>query len=130
MEQQLIWPDPVPCLPVNPVQGIRRCEALAKNIECRWLGVDYCGIRADDMGDALDELGLGELSWIIDDDLGPDDVAEAARALREALGEIGGRGGDAASAVRWLAGLLDRVREYGAGLSGRFAERLDTRDRY
>ena len=25
MEQQLIWPDPVPCLPVNPVQGIRRC---------------------------------------------------------------------------------------------------------
>ncbi len=130
MEQQTIWPDPVPCLPANPVQGIRRCEALAKNIECRWLGVAYCGIRAEDMGDALDELGLGELSWIIEDDLDAGDVAEAARALREALGGIGGRHDDAASAVRWLAGLLDRVREYGAGLSSRFAERLDTKERY
>ena len=130
MEQQLIWPDPVPCLPENPVQGIRRCVAREKNIECPWLHVAYCGIRAEDMGDALDALGLGELSWILEDDLGPDDVAEAARTLREALGGIGGRHDDAVGTVRWLAGLLDRVREYGAGLSGRFAERLDTRDRY
>ena len=130
MEQQLIWPDPVPCLPENPVQGIRRCVAREKNINCPWLHVAYCGIRADDMGDALDELGLGELGWILEDDLGADDVAEAAREVRGALGGIGGRHDDAASAVRWLANLLDRVREYGAGLSGRFAETLDTRDRY
>ena len=130
MEQQLIWPDPVPCLPENPVQGIRRCVAREKSIECPWLHVAYCGIRAEDMGDALDEMGLGELDWILDDDLEADEVAEAARALHEALGGIGERRDDAASAVRWLAGLLDRVREYGAGLSSRFAERLDTRDRY
>ena len=130
MEQQLIWPDPVPCLPENPVQGIRRCEALAKNIKCRWLGVAYCGIRADDIGEALDELGLGELSWILEDDLDADEVAEAARALREALAGIDGRRDDAASAVRWLADLLDRMCEHGTGLSGRFAETVDLKDRY
>ena len=41
-------------------------------------------IRAEDMGAAPDETGLGELGWIPEDDLGADDVAAAARALREA----------------------------------------------
>ena len=130
MEQQLIWPDPVPCLPENPVQGIRRCVARETNSKCPWLDVDYCGIRAEDMGEALDELGLAELGWILEDDLDADEVAEAARALREALGGSGARRGDAAAAVRWLANLLDRMRGHGAGLSGRFAETVDLRDRY
>lgn len=56
--------------------------ALAEDIECRRLGVGYCG-SAPDMGDAPDELGLGELGWIPEDDLGAGDVAAAARALRE-----------------------------------------------
>ena len=133
MEQPVVWPDPVPCLPENPLQGIRRCYARANGCKCPWLGVDYCGIRADDMEAALGEAGFGGLSWIVEDDLEPDDVAEAAGELRKALGARGCPRGDAEgaeAAVRWLAGLLERVRAHGAGLSGRFAERLDLKDRY
>ena len=85
MERPLIWPDPVPCRPENPVHGIRTCVARQKNIKCPWLKVDYCGVSTDDMSDALDELGLSDLNWVLEDELDEDDVAEAAIALREAL---------------------------------------------
>ena len=130
MEQLIIWPDPVPCRPENPVQGIKRCVALETNSKCPWLNVDYCGIRAEDMADALNELGLDDLTWVVDDDLDPGDVAEAALQVRRAIdGHGSDRSGEAIS-VRWLANLLERVRQHGAGLSSRFAERLDSRDRY
>ena len=67
VDQLIIWPDPVPCRPENPVQGINRCVALETNIKCPWLDVDYCGIRAEDMADSLSELGLGHLSWVVDE---------------------------------------------------------------
>ena len=84
MEQLIIWPDPVPCRPENPVQGINRCVALENNTKCPWLNVDYCGIRAEDMADALNEIGLDELTWVVDDDLDPSDVAAAALEVRRA----------------------------------------------
>ena len=82
------------------------------------------------MSDAFHELGLDDLLWILEDDLDPDDVTEAAVAVRKALTERAAERGEAAVAVRWLANLLDAVRDHGAGLSNRFAERIDSRDRY
>ena len=112
------------------MHGIRNCVALLTNSKCPWLNVDYCGIRADDMSDALHELGLDDLNWILEDDLDPEDVAEAAVEVRKALRERAAERSQAAVAVRWLANLLDAVHEQDAGLSSRFAERLDSRDRY
>ena len=129
MEQQLIWPDPVPCRPENPVQGIRTCVARQKNIKCPWLKVDYCGVSTDDMSDALDELGLNDLNWILEDELDPDDVSEAAFEVRKALGERVTDNGEAAIAIRWFANLLDSIKDHGGGLTDRFAERLNLRDR-
>lgn len=130
MDQLTIWPDPVPCRPENPVQGIKRCVALETNSQCPWLAVDYCGIRAEDMADALVDLGLDHLTWVVDDDLDADDVAEAATEVRKAIDERRADRSGAAVSVRWLANLLERVEGHGAGLSSRFAERLDSRDRY
>ena len=130
VDPSLIWPDPVPCRPENPVQGIRNCVARLTNSPCPWLNVDYCGVRVDEMSDAFDELGLDDLNWILEDDLDPDDVAEAAVAVRTALGERAAGHSGAAIPVRWLANLLDAVRDHGAGLSNRFAERIDSCDRY
>lgn len=130
MERSLIWPDPVPCRPENPVQGIRACVALQKKIKCPWLNVNYCGVSTDDMIDALDELGLHSLSWILEDELEPDDVAEAATEVRKALDKLPADRSDAAIAVRWFANFLDSVRSHGGGLTDRFAERIDLRDRY
>ena len=130
MTGTLIWPDPVPCRPENPVQGIRRCVAQEQNILCPWLNVSYCGVDTDDMSDALDELGLGTLSWIFEDDLDPDDVAEAAVEIRKALRIHRANSSEAAIAVRWLANFLDAVQEHGSGLTDRFDERIDSRDRY
>lgn len=130
MDQLIIWPDPVPCRPENPVQGIKRCVALETNSKCPWLGVDYCGIRADDMADALADLQLDRLSWVIEDDLDPSDVAEAAAEVRQAITARGHDRSPGAVSIRWLASLLERVHDHGAGLSSRFAERLDSKDRY
>ena len=130
MERPLIWPDPVPCRPENPVQGIRTCMALQKGIKCPWLNVNYCGVSTDDMSDALEELGLNDLTWILEDELERDDVAEAAVDVRNAIGKLAVDDSDAAIAVRWFANFLDSVRHHGAGLTDRFAERIDLRDRY
>ena len=130
MERPLIWPDPVPCRPENPVHGIRTCVALQKNIKCPWLNVNYCGVSTDDMSDALEELGLNDLNWVLEDELDPDDVAEAAIDLHKALDKRAPERGEAAIAVRWFANFLDAVRDHGAGLTDRFAERIDLRDRY
>ena len=130
MDQLVIWPDPVPCRPENPVQGISRCVALENNSKCPWLNVDYCGIRAEDMADALNDLRLDELTWVVDDDLDPSDVAAAALEVRRAIDERRSDRSAEAVSVRWLANLLERVREHGAGLSSRFAERIHSRDRY
>ena len=130
MDQLVIWPDPVPCRPENPVQGISRCVALENNSKCPWLNVDYCGIRAEDMADALNDLRLDELTWVVDDDLDPSDVAAAALEVRRAIDERRSDRSAEAVSVRWLANLLERVREHGAGLSSRFAERINSRDRY
>ena len=130
MERPLIWPDPVPCRPENPVQGIRTCVARQQNIKCPWLQINYCGVNTDDMSDALDELGLEDLNWVLEDDLDPDDVAEAAVEVRRALGKRPDDHSEAAIAVRWFANYLDSVRDHGGGLTDRFAERIDLRDRY
>ncbi len=131
MERPLIWPDPVPCRPENPVQGIRTCVARQQNIKCPWLNVDYCGVSTDDMSDALEELGLYDLNWVFEDELDADDVAEAATELRKAMEKRSVGRGDAAIAVRWFANYLDTLRDHGAGLTDRFAERIDQRrDRY
>ena len=82
------------------------------------------------MIDALDELGLHSLSWILEDELEPDDVAEAATEVRKALDKLPADRSDAAIAVRWFANFLDSVRSHGGGLTDRFAERIDLRDRY
>ena len=126
----LIWPDPVPCRPENPVQGIRRCVAREQNILCSWLDVSYRGVDTDDMSDALDKLGLGTLSRIFEDELDPDDVAEAAVEVRKALRKHRANSSETAIAVRWLANYLDAVQEHSSGLTDRFAERIDSRDRY
>ena len=130
MERPLIWPDPVPCRPENPVQGIRTCVARQKNIKCPWLKVDYCGVRTDDMSDALDEMDLNDLNWVLEDELEPGDVAEAAIDVRKALGKRASEHSEAAIAVRWFATFLDSVRDHGGGLTDRFAERIDLQDRY
>ena len=92
--------------------------------------VNYCGVNTDDMSDALEELGLNHLNWVLEDDLDPDDVAEAATDLRKALGKRAAQRGDAAIAVQWFVNFLDAVRDHGGGLTGSFAERVDLRDRY
>jgi hypothetical protein len=94
------------------------------------LKVDYCGVSTDDMSDALDELGLNDLNWVLEDELEPDDVAEAAGDVRKALGKRAAERSDSIIAVRWFANFLDSVRDHGGGLTDRFAERLDLRDRY
>ena len=112
------------------MQGINRCVALETNSKCPWLNVDYCGIRAEDMADALNELGLEDLTWVVDDDLDSNDVATAATEIRRAIDERRADRSAAAVSVRWLANLLEQVRGHGAGLSSRFAERINSRDRY
>ena len=92
--------------------------------------MDYCGVNADDMSDAFEELGLYDLNWVLEDELDPDDVAEAAIDLRKAVVSRTHERGEAAIAVRWFANLLEAIQEHGAGLTDRFAERLDLRDRY
>ena len=57
-------------------------------------------------------------------------MAEAAIELRKALGNRTHERGEAAIAVRWFVNFLDAVRDHGAGLTDRFAERIDLRDRY
>ena len=130
MKRPIIWPDPVPCRPENPVQGIRTCVARQRNILCPWLKVNYCGVDTDDMSDALEEMGLSDLNWILEDELDPDEVSEAAVTLRRALSKRMSEVGDAAIAVCWFAILLEAVRDHGGGLTGRFAERIDLRDHY
>ena len=61
--------------------------------------VDYCGVSTDDMSDALDELGLHDLNWVLEDELAADDVAEALIDLRKALGNRATEHGEAAIAV-------------------------------
>ena len=92
--------------------------------------MDYCGVSTDDMSDAFEELGLNDLNWVLEDELDPDDVAEAATDLRKALGKRAAELGDAAIAVRWFANFLDAVGGHGGGLTSRFAEQIDLRDRY
>ena len=130
MERSLIWPDPVPCRPENPVQGIRTCVARQQNIKCPWLKVNYCGVNTDDMSDALEDLCLESLNWIFEDDLDPDDVVEASTEVRRALRKHTGDHSQAAIAVRWFANFLDSVQNHGGGLTDRFGERVDRRDRY
>ena len=75
-------------------------------------------------------LGLNHLNWVLEDELDPDDVAEAFMDLLKALGNRATEHGEAAVAVRWFVNFLDAVRDHGAGLTDRFAERIDLRDRY
>ena len=130
MERSLIWPDPVPCRPENPVQGIRTCVARQQNIKCPWLQINYCGVNTDDMSDALDALGLEDLNWVLEDDLIRTTWPRAATEIRAALRKDPDNHSEAAIAVRWFANFLDSVQDHGGGLTDRFAERLDSRDRY
>jgi hypothetical protein len=133
-EADLIWPDPVPCRPENPVQGIRQCQALRTGTLCPWLHVRYCGVRAGDMADALETLGLDEFDWLLEDDVDASDVETAADELADALNRkrrpSSTRLEDALVNVRWFVRLLRASSRFGCGLSNRFAERLDSKDRY
>ncbi len=85
------------------------------------------------MLDALEILGLTEFVWLLEDDVDPDDVSEAERGLSDAIKEITPTTRDehkSLASVRWLLRLLRQSSRYGFGLSGRFAERLDGKDRY
>lgn len=131
---ELVWPDPVPCRPENPVQGIRRCVARETGKLCPWVGVKYCGLRVDDMVDALAMLGLDdEFGWLLEDDVEADELAEAAETLAAAIDgyrPTSRKTEQAIGSVRWFARLLRAAKRHGCGLSGRFAERLDLADRY
>lgn len=132
-EGEIVWPDPVPCRPENPVQGIRTCEALRTGQPCPWLRVRYCGVRADDMASSLETLELEEFAWLFEDDVDADDLQEAADELQRelrALDTASSQEYQALGRVRWLVRLIGQSERYGFGLSGRFAERLDTKDRY
>lgn len=132
MAENLMWPDPVPCRPENPVQGIRQCEALRTGTKCRWLNVDYCGVNTETMTAALETLGLDDFTWLLEDDVDSDDLAEAVGDLADALSGLSGPSArsEAAGSVRWLLGLLKLSTKHGCGLSGRFNERVGTKDRY
>ena len=129
VKRMLIWPDPVPCRPENPVQGIWTCVAQQKNIKCACLRVN-CGVSTDDMSEAPGELSLDDLNWILEDELDQDDAAEVATEVRKARGERAADRSEAASAIRLFADFLDLVQNYGEGLTSRFVERIDLRDRY
>jgi hypothetical protein len=85
------------------------------------------------MVDALETLQLEEFTWLLEDDVDADDLRDAAAELEEALGEravCSEAEHEALTSVRWLVRLIRQADQYGFGLSGRFAERLDTKDRY
>ncbi len=134
IEQDMAWPDPVPCRPENPVQGIRECVALRTGTLCPWLQVNYCGVRLGDMQDAFEALGLDDHGWVLEDDVDAADLREAVDDLETALDGARRRASDCpdeAASVRWLLKLLRGSVEHGCGLSGRFTERLDRpKDRY
>ena len=80
-----------------------------QNIKCPWWKVNYCGVSIGDMSDALEELGLSDLTWALEDELDADDVAEAALDLRKAIDKRPVGRGDAAIAVRWFASYLGNL---------------------
>jgi len=85
------------------------------------------------MSDALAALGLDEFSWLLEDDVDADDVETAAGELAEAVSKqrpSSARSEEALQNVRWFARLMRAASRYGCGLSNRFAERLDSKDRY
>src|SRR5712692_8541182 len=105
MADNLVWPDPVPCRPENPVQGIRQCEALRTGTNCRWLGIRYCGVRVDDMQEALEVLGLDNFSWLLEEDATAEDIQEAESELRGellALRAENAKEEKALASVRWF----------------------------
>ncbi len=133
-EDDMAWPDPVPCRPENPVQGIRQCVALRTNSLCPWLHVNYCGVRLGDMQEACEALGLDEHLWLLEDDVDEADLGDGRAELEAALRDdrVGAeRYADEVASVRWFVKLLRGAVRYGCGLSSRFGERLETRhDRY
>ncbi len=114
------------------MQGIRQCEALRTGTKCRWLHVDYCAINTETMMEAFETLGLEEFTWLVEDDVDPDDLSDAVEDLAAAVSELSRRGSqnDAMASVRWLLGLLRFAAQHGCGLSGRFGERVASKDRY
>ena len=77
---------------------------------------------------ALDKPGLNDLDWILEDELEPDDVAEAAVDVRRALGEQG------AKVWMWLSPFSGSFHylctRSPRGMTDRFAERIDLRGRF
>jgi len=134
IEENMAWPDPVPCRPENPVQGIRQCVALRTGTLCPWLHVNYCGVRLGDMQEALEALGLDEHVWLLEDDVDAADLGDGLAELEDSLQRVReGAGGyyDELASVQWFVKLLRETVGHGCGLSSRFGERLDTRhDRY
>ena len=134
IEDDMAWPDPVPCRPENAVQGIRQCVALRTGTLCPWLHVNYCGVRLGDMQEAFEALGLDEHLWLLEDDVDAADLGDGLADLEAALQENregAERYADEVASVRWFVKLLRGTVRHGCGLSSRFGERLETRhDRY
>ncbi|MGQ9572234.1 MAG: hypothetical protein ACUVV3_03480 [Dehalococcoidia bacterium] len=134
IEENMAWPDPVPCRPENPVQGIRQCVALRTGTLCPWLHVNYCGVRLGDMQEAFEALRLDEHLWLLEDDVDAADLGDGLAELEAALQENRGGAGDYSeelASVRWFVKILREAARHGCGLSSRFGERLETRhDRY
>lgn len=130
----MVWPDPVPCRPENPVQGIRACESRRTGRLCQHLGVKYCGVDAGEMLDVMELLGLAEFSWLLEDDVDPDDLADVLSDLKQATKNVPfplrSRYPQQSGLLGWFCGLLERAVEQGCGLTSRFAERLELKDRY
>ncbi|MGE0539190.1 MAG: hypothetical protein AB7R89_03335 [Dehalococcoidia bacterium] len=85
------------------------------------------------MASSLETLELEEFAWLFEDDVDADDLQEAADELQRelrALDTASSQEYQALGRVRWLVRLIGQSERYGFGLSGRFAERLDTKDRY
>jgi hypothetical protein len=130
----MAWPDPVPCRPENPVQGIRECVALRTGTLCPWLHINYCGVRLGDMQEAFESLGFDEHLWLLEDDVDAADLVDALAELKASLQKVrvgADRYADELGSVQWFVKLLREAAHHGCGLSSRFGERLETRhDRY
>ncbi len=89
IEDDMAWPDPVPCRPENPVQGIRQCVALRTGTLCPWLHVNYCGVRLGDMQEAFETLGLDEHIWLLEDDVDAADLGDGLAGFCQNSGRGG-----------------------------------------
>jgi hypothetical protein len=96
--------------------------------------VKYCGVDVGEMLDVMELLGLREFSWLLEDDVDPDELADVlpdlAQASKNVPPTVRSRYAQQCGLLEWFRGLLERAVERGCGLTNRFSERLELKDRY